>query len=283
VACPSIRQCYAVDVAGNGFFGTVGPVLSLSAPASGTVGSAIPSSALIATISGGASPSGTVTFEVFGPQESPPANCSTGGTSLGSAAVSGDGAVSAPAAFTPTAAGNYWWYVEYSGDGANVPAASACRAAMAKTVVPTPPASVVPTPPASVVPRATASVGRAKVSGRSVRLPIACHGPAAAKCSVGIRLTVTETLRGRKLIAVRARAKHRTLTKKIVSVGRASITLRGGKRRTIVVQLNAVGRRLLASRRVLKVMLTATQHGKRLSRSVLTFKAKHRRRTRTLG
>ena len=86
---------------------------------------------------------------MFGPQPTPPADCTSGGTPVGTAAVSGPapyidpghinpphGLYSSSAGFTPASAGTYWWYASYSGDGSN----SGCGAGMASTVVtPQPP------------------------------------------------------------------------------------------------------------------------------------------------
>jgi hypothetical protein len=109
--------------------------LSVSAPSSGTAGSAIPAASVSSVLSGGASPSGTITFEVFGPQASPPSDCSTGGTTVGTTTVSGNDTYSPPSGFTPSQAGDYWWYASYDGDSNNNPADSGCGAAMTETAV----------------------------------------------------------------------------------------------------------------------------------------------------
>ena len=54
---------------------------------------------------------------------------------VASVPVSGNGGYSPPDGWAPTATGDYWWYASYSGDDNNSPAASACGAGMAKTVV----------------------------------------------------------------------------------------------------------------------------------------------------
>ena len=43
--------------------------------------------------------------------------------------------------FTPSRAGDYWWYASYGGDADNSPAAATCGASMAETVItlPAPP------------------------------------------------------------------------------------------------------------------------------------------------
>jgi hypothetical protein len=110
------------------------PTLSAQAPASAPAGSAISASSISAALAGGSAPTGTVTFKVFGPQSAPPAACTSGGGTVGSASVSGDGAYHPTAGFTPASPGDYWWYASYGGDSTNNPAASPCGAAMAETV-----------------------------------------------------------------------------------------------------------------------------------------------------
>jgi hypothetical protein len=114
---------------------SLGPV---SAPSSVTVGTKIAPSSISALLSGGSSASGTVTFKVFGPQSSPPSSCSTGGTTVGSATVSGDGTYNPSAGVTAAHAGDYWWYARYGGDSNNHGANSGCGAGMAETVVSAP-------------------------------------------------------------------------------------------------------------------------------------------------
>jgi hypothetical protein len=111
------------------------PSVSVSAPASGTAGSAISGSSIVASLSGGSFPSGTMTFKVFGPQTSVPTSCTSGGSTVGTASVSGNGSDSPSAGFTPSSAGDYWWYATYGGDSHNNPAASTCGAGMTETVI----------------------------------------------------------------------------------------------------------------------------------------------------
>src|SRR5436305_1576161 len=70
--------------------------------------------------------SGTVTFTVFGPQASAPSTCTSGGTTVGTATVSGNATYHPGAGFTPASAGTYWWYASY-GVGRASCRASGCR------------------------------------------------------------------------------------------------------------------------------------------------------------
>ncbi len=111
------------------------PTLSASGPLAGIPEATIGTSSISATLgsSSGSNASGTITFTVFGPG-SEPGTC-TAGTAVGTATVSGNGTYYPSAGFTPTAAGDYWWYASYSGDSNNNPAASTCGSGMSETDV----------------------------------------------------------------------------------------------------------------------------------------------------
>ena len=96
-----------------------------------------------------------------------------------------------------------------------------------------------------------------------------------------LTLTVTEKLRGRKLVAVSAR-KHTRIHRKVLVVGSTTVTLSAGQTRTVKVALNRAGRQLLAARHHLKVTLHIVQvlSGRQLltvSTRTLAFKAPHHR------
>ncbi len=147
LSCASAGSCTAInsyeDNSGHGqgllvSAAPASPALSLSAPPEGAVGRELGPAGVGAALSGGASPLGTITFTVFGPQPAAPGSCSSGGALIGAASVSGDGTYRPPAGFTPTRSGHYWWYAAYGGDTSDNPAASACGASMAETVVTAP-------------------------------------------------------------------------------------------------------------------------------------------------
>jgi hypothetical protein len=98
---------------------------------------------------------------------------------------------------------------------------------------------------------------------------------------VVLKLTVTERLKGRRLIAVTARGYRRT-RRKIVVVGTATVTLASGQTRTVKLALNSAGRRLLAARHRLNATLHVVQvlpgrPSATVSTRTLAFKAAHRR------
>jgi hypothetical protein len=101
----------------------------------GTVGRLIAAASLSAALSKRASPRGTITFKVFGPRSSAPAVCASGGTTVGTAGVSGDRTYHPSSGFKPSAPGDYRWFATPSGDQGNNPASSACGAPIPKTVV----------------------------------------------------------------------------------------------------------------------------------------------------
>ena len=76
-----------------------------------------------ATLSNGASPTGTITFNLYGPND---ATCASTPIFNSVVAVNGNG--NYPSAnFSPTAPGTYRWIATYSGDANNNPIAGACN------------------------------------------------------------------------------------------------------------------------------------------------------------
>jgi hypothetical protein len=111
-----------------------------------------------------------------------------------------------------------------------------------------------PLPP----PAGHATVGHAKVSGTTASMRIACTGAAGAQCKLGLSLTVTETFKGHKLIAITARDGGRRRHKVLV-VGTKAVTLDAGRTRTVRISLNRKGRQLLVARRTLKAKLHVSE------------------------
>jgi hypothetical protein len=137
-----------------------------------------------------------------------------------------------------------------------------------------------PPPPGS----GTASVHHVKVRGSTARVRISCAGPTGATCVLALKLTVTETLKGHRVVAVTARSSGHKV-RRVVVIGRANAVLVAGETETVRVSLNRVGRRLLARHSRLTATLRVTQilasgHAVTISRRVVTFKARssHRRR-----
>ena len=145
-------------------------------------------------------------------------------------------------------------------------------------------AQIPATPPPPLPPSGNGhtSVGHAKVSGTTASVRVSCTGAAGATCKLAFRMTVTEKLRGHKIIAVTARKQPKT-RKVVVTVGSGrGLTLVAGQSKVVKISLNGRGKRLLASRHTLNVMLDVTQilgggPSRTLSQKV-TFKApKHRK------
>jgi hypothetical protein len=130
-----------------------------------------------------------------------------------------------------------------------------------------------PTPPPQP---GKASAGHARVSGTTASVRISCKGDTS--CTVSLKLTVIETFRGHKLVAVTARKaklKHKT-----VVVGTAKATVKAGHTKTVRIGLNRTGRKLLAARHRLTAKLTVTQRiagrNRTISTQKVTFKAPHK-------
>jgi hypothetical protein len=98
---------------------------------------------------------------------------------------------------------------------------------------------------------------------------VRCTGASGAACSLIVRLTVVETIKSGKVIAVAAKAKpnHR-----VVVLGTATVTVAVGQSRIVTVSLKGAGNRLLVQRHTLKVKLTITQASTTVFSSNVTFR-----------
>jgi streptogramin lyase len=137
----------------------------------------------------------------------------------------------------------------------------------------------------------TASVGVARaglpsVSGTNVSVDQLCVGPPSDPCSLVYILSAHEYVTGfphsrsasASAARARGRGRRRAAKPKPLILGTKTVTLHGGQRRTVTVQLNATGRRLLRRAGRLTVFFTVTQRGadgkpKRLKATKVTFRA----------
>jgi hypothetical protein len=120
---------------GNGCFSSTIPTLTTTAQTPVALGSPITDTA---HLSGGSAPTGTITFTLFGPNNT---TCS-GAPIYTSDAVPVNGNADYPsnppgakAAFVPTALGTYRWKATYSGDTHNVSVPTSCNDANEQSVV----------------------------------------------------------------------------------------------------------------------------------------------------
>jgi hypothetical protein len=141
---------------------------------------------------------------------------------------------------------------------------------------PTPPPPP-PPPPAPAPGPGKVSAGHLTVSGNTASVRVSCTGVAGSKCSLALKLTVTETFKGKKLVAVTARKRVKT-THRIVVVGTSKATLMAGQTHTLRIGLNGSGKKLLARRHQLKAKLVITKalanhKTKTVFSATVTFKA----------
>jgi hypothetical protein len=125
-----------------------------------------------------------------------------------------------------------------------------------------------------------ASAGHPRVSGTSATVRITCTG--GTSCKVSLVLTVKETLKGHKIIAVSARRKAK-VTHKVVVVGTASATISAGHSKNVRISLNRTGRKLLAARHKLTAKLQVTQRVGRRNRLISSRNVTFRRTPRHGG
>jgi hypothetical protein len=98
---------------------------------------------------------------------------------------------------------------------------------------PAPPPQSPPVPPSPPGPgQVHTSVGHAHVSGTTASVRVSCTGSTGQTCQTALRLTVTERLKGRRVIAITARKHHRTRSKVLV-VATSKVTVRRAPARSI--------------------------------------------------
>ncbi|MGZ4230040.1 MAG: hypothetical protein ACXVVQ_01275 [Solirubrobacteraceae bacterium] len=139
------------------------------------------------------------------------------------------------------------------------------------TALPTPPP---PPPPAG---SGHASIGHVTVTGNTASVPVSCTGSTGQACDVTLTMTVAETLRGHKVIAITSRKqaqKHR----KVVVVGSAHVRLTAGQTKVVRLTLNRAGKALLAQHHTLNATLhgvqtLASHHTVTVAGRTLTFRA----------
>ena len=123
--------------------GPAGPTVTTNASADVTLGGSITDGA---TLSGGVNPTGSITFDLYGPNDT---NCTGAVKFTSTIPVNGNGIYSS-GAFTPTAAGTYRWIANYGGDANNSKTTNGCNGAHENVVVNPPGCTVNCSPPCTV-------------------------------------------------------------------------------------------------------------------------------------
>ena len=114
--------------------GKASPAIStVASPTAGTVGKAIKALKDTATLTGAPiAPTGTVTFKLYSNS-----TCTTAVTGVSGSGTIASASASYTVAWTPKAAGTYYWMATYSGDSNNNSVASACGEPVLITAQPT--------------------------------------------------------------------------------------------------------------------------------------------------
>lgn len=118
----------------------------------------------------------------------------------------------------------------------------------------------------------------AKVTGEVAKLVLGCSG--TASCQITLKLSVVETVRKGKPIAIAAvrsgSAKAKT-TKRTIALAQVTLTLEAGASRTVTLMLSAAGRRLLNQRKRMSSKLTVERtvsgHTTVVATRTLSFKS----------
>jgi hypothetical protein len=98
------------------------------------------------------------------------------------------------------------------------------------------------------------TVGTPRAGRDAVTVALTCSGAAAGSCTIRLRLTVLETLRGSRLVGLVAQRARRVT----VTVGASTVRLKPRQHYTATVALNATGRRLLQHARQMAVRLSVS-------------------------
>jgi hypothetical protein len=198
VACPTAGDCAAAGRYIDSSHHSQGlllssapatPTLTASGPASGAPGTQISAASISAALAGGSAPTGTVTFKVFGPQSSPPTSCTSGGTTVGTASVSGNRTYHPSGGFAPASPGQYWWFAGYGGDRSDNAVASACGAGMAPTDVATA-AAAPPQPP---------TLSAVKLGSKRFRAKKGTTLKATLSQAAKVKVAITRAVKGRRV------------------------------------------------------------------------------------
>ena len=167
------------------------PSIVTTASAGGPIGTQLSDTA---TVSGGSSPTGTVTFNLYGPNN---ATCTGAPIFTSTVALSGGSATSA--SFTTTAAGVYRWTATYNGDANNASVSHPCNSANESATIDKSTPSIVTTASAGGVVGPTQISDTATVSGGTSptgTVTFNLYGPDDTSCSGSIIFTSTVALSG---------------------------------------------------------------------------------------
>ena len=196
--------------------------------------------------SGALTPTGTVSFSRS------PASGSLSATSCTLAGTGTVGVASCQVTFTPSTGGTYTVTGSYGGDSRHLASSGQQGSLIASG-------------------QGQTRVGHPVVSHSTVSVPLRCSGGGA--CKVTLTLTVIETIKRGKVIAVAAASKKTKKTKKTVVLATAKVTIPAGKTKTVKITLNRTGKHLLSTHRTLKIRLAIVQSAHTVTRLTVTFKA----------
>jgi hypothetical protein len=108
------------------------------------------------------------------------------------------------------------------------------------------------------------TIGRPQLRRGGLVVPVSCSPRALLGCNVSLRLTLVETLSGRRVVAISARAPsprgpHASRLRRVtVTLAAAHVGLARGARRSVTLAFTHSARRLLATRRRVPAQLTVT-------------------------
>ena len=153
-------------------------------------------------------------------------------------------------------------------DALSCPVAGSCVAVTTQGDYTTYPSSTTPPPPPPAKP---VSVGKLTTSGDRVTVSLTCPADDTNCGPVTVEATVSETLRGKHLLALAARAAK--TTRKEVVIASRTVTLTAGQSEKLTLSPNSAGRRLLAKHPKLAAIVSVGSNGKTLKTSTVHLSA----------
>ena len=172
--------------------GLITPTLTTTASPSVAVGGSVTDTA---TLGGGLAPVGSITFDLYGPDD---ATCSGAPAFTDTASVLGNGQYTSDP-FVPTAPGTYRWRASYSGDVAHNPVSTACNDPAESVVVTGPPQGTLTTAasaPVAVGGQVTDTATLAGAANPTGTITFTLYGPDDATCAGAPAFTSTKTVTG---------------------------------------------------------------------------------------
>jgi hypothetical protein len=102
-------------------------------------------------------------------------------------------------------------------------------------------------------------------------VPVSCSS--AGPCTLKLTLSVTETIRNGKVVAVTARRRSR---RRVVVIARVTVQIAAGSHARVRLGLNRSGRALLKHHSPLHALLVVNEGGRTVAKQHVTIRSPHK-------